>query len=179
MEDRKKSKLSRFFDVINAIEDVVLAILVIGMVITIMTQIVGRLIGHPFPWTEEMSRYLFLWMMFVALAAGFNKCESSRVTILLQYCPDWMKKASEILYFVVVEAFFVFMIIFGLQVVQQQIMFNELGTAVRIPMAMIGICQPIGGVLGFIGTIQNFLEYHDKVKIGTKEEEKQKALENG
>ena len=175
--DRKKSSLSKFFDVVNKLEDIVLAILVIGMVIVIMIQIIGRLVGHPFPWTEESSRYLFLWMMFVALAAGFNKCESSRVTLLLQAGPAWLKKFSEILYLVIVELFFLFMIVFGLQGVQQQISMHELGTAIRIPMAFIGICQPVGGALGFIGTIQNFLEYHDKVAILDKEAEKKKALE--
>ena len=175
--DRKKSSLSKFFDVVNKLEDIVLAILVIGMVIVIMIQIIGRLVGHPFPWTEESSRYLFLWMMFVALAAGFNKCESSRVTLLLQAGPAWLKKFSEILYLVIVELFFLFMIVFGLQVVQQQIQWHEMGTALLIPMWIIGICQPVGAALGFIGTIQNFLEYHDKVAILDKEAEKQKALE--
>ena len=162
--ERKKTKLSGFFNVIDKIEDFILALTVIGMIIVILIQIVGRVIGHPFPWTEEMSRYLFLWMMFIALAAGFNKCESARVTLLLQIGPKWLKKASEILYFVAVEAFFVFMVIYGAQVVQQ--------------LSLIGICQPIGGVLGLIGTLQNFMEYHGKVAILDKEAEKKKALEN-
>ncbi len=176
--ERKKTKLSGFFDVVDKIEDILLCVTVIGMIAVILIQIVGRVVGHPFPWTEESSRYLFLWMMFIALAAGFNKCESSRVTLLLQIGPKWLKKFSEILYFVVVEGFFIFMVIYGWQVVQQQIMMHEMGTALRIPMACIGICQPIGGVLGFIGTIQNFMEYHGKVAILDKEAEKQKALEN-
>ena len=94
---RKKSKLSGFFDVVNKLEDIVLAILVTGMVVVIMIQIIGRVVGRPFPWTEESSRYLFLWMMFVALAAGFNRCESSRVTLFLQMGPKWLKKFSELL----------------------------------------------------------------------------------
>ena len=70
--ERKKTALSRFFDVIDGVENAVLAVMVVGMIFTILVQIIGRVIGHPFPWTEETSRYLFLWMMFVALAAGFN-----------------------------------------------------------------------------------------------------------
>lgn len=176
--DRKKSKFSGFFDVVNKLEDIVLAILVIGMVVVIMLQIIGRITGHPFPWTEESSRYLFLWMMFVALAAGFNRCESSRVTLLLQVGPKWLKKFSEVLYAVLVLGFFVVMFVYGLDVVKQQIQWHEMGTALLIPMWIIGICQPVGAVLGFIGTIQSFLEYHHKVAIGDKEAEKQKALEN-
>ena len=176
--ERKKSKLSGFFDIVNTIEDWILAILVIGMVIVIMLQIIGRVIGRPLPWTEETSRYLFLWMMFVALAAGFNRCESSRVTLLLQVGPKWLKKFSEILYAVCVIGFFIVMFIFGIEVVKQQAMLHEMGTALRIPMTVIGICQPIGAVLGIIGTLQSFLEYHGKVAIGDKETEKAKALEN-
>ena len=63
--ERKKSKLSGFFDIVNKMEDFVLAVLVIGMIVVIILQILGRITGHPFPWTEESSRYLFLWMRCV------------------------------------------------------------------------------------------------------------------
>lgn len=118
-------------------------------------------------------------MMFVALASGFNQAESSRVTLLLQVGPKWLKKFSEILYAVIVVAFFGFMIIWGIEVVRQQIMMKEMGTALAIPMWVIGICQPIAGVLGIIGVAESFLEHHEKVAIGDKETEKQKALEQG
>lgn len=176
--ERKKSKISAFFDLVNKAENFLLAVLVIGMVLVIIVQIIGRLIGRPFPWTEETSRYLFIWMMFTALASGFNMCESSRVTLFLQMGPKWLKKFSEILYMTVVLGFFMFMFVFGIEVVKQQMMLNEMGTALRIPMYFIGICQPVSAVLGFIGTIQSFMEYHKKVAIGDKETEKQKALEN-
>lgn len=173
--ERKKTVLSKFFDIMNGLENVVLAIMVIGMVVTILLQIIGRLIGHPFAWTEETSRYLFLWMMFVALAAGFNQAESSRVTLLLTAGPKWLKKFSEILYAVIVVAFFGFMIVYGIEVVKQQIMMGEMGTALQIPMYVIGICVPISGVLGIIGVVQSFMEYHGNVAIP----EKQKENEDG
>ena len=118
-------------------------------------------------------------MMFVALAAGFNQAESSRVTLFVAKGPKWLRKFSEILYAVIVTAFFVFMIIYGWEVVRQQIMMKEMGTALAIPMWVIGICQPIAGVLGIIGVAESFLEHHEKVAIGDKETEKQKALEQG
>lgn len=177
--EKKKSVISKVFGCVNKVENVILAIMVVGMLVTILLQIIGRVIGHPFPWTEETSRYLFLWMMFVALASGFNQAESSRVTLLLQVGPKWLKKFSEILYAVIVVAFFGFMIIWGIEVVRQQIMMKEMGTALAIPMWVIGICKPIAGVLGIIGVAESFLEHHEKVAIGDKETEKQKALEQG
>ena len=176
--ERKNSRCSSFFALINKIENFLLAVLVICMVFVILIQILGRIIGRPFPWTEETSRYLFIWMMFVALASGFNMSESSRVTLLLQMGPKWLKKFSEFLYMTVVLAFFLFMLVYGLEVVRQQMMLREMGTALRIPMYFIGICQPLSAVLGLIGTLQSFLEYRHKIAIGDKETEKQKALEN-
>ena len=101
------------------------------------------------------------------------------MTLLLQLGPKWLKKFSEILYAVMVAGIFIFMIIWGMEVVKQQIMFHEMGTALMIPMYMIGICQPVAGVLGIIGTLQSFLEFHGKVAIGDKEQEKEKLLEQG
>ncbi len=175
---RRKTKLSGFFDITNKIEDFLLFIFVAGMTTVILIQIIGRIVGHPFPWTEESSRYLFLWMMFVALAAGFNRCESARVTLFVQMAPKWFKKFVEVIYAIVVVAFFIVMFVYGMDVVIQQIEWNEMGTALIIPMWIIGICQPVGAVLGIIGTLQNFLEYHDAVAIGDKETEKAKALAN-
>ena len=146
--ERKKTALSRFFDVIDGVENVVLAIMVVGMIFTILVQIIGRVIGHPFPWTEETSRYLFLWMMFVALAAGFNQAESSRVTLFVAKAPKWLRKFSEILY-----------------------------AALMIPMYIIGICQPVAGVLGIIGVLQSFMEYHGNVEIAGKSKENKETKE--
>lgn len=169
--ERKKSSLSKFFDIIDLIENILVGVSLTGIFFTIILQIVGRETGHPFPWTEETTRYLFLWMMFIALASGFNKAESSRVTIFLNLGPKWLKKFSEILYAVIVVGFFGFMIVYGIQLVQQQISMNEMGTALLIPMYLIGICVPISGVLGIIGTVQSFLEYKFNIEIEDKKEQ--------
>lgn len=172
----KKLFIHKLFRFVNTIENFFLGCMIVGMIVVILIQIVGRIIGHPFPWTEETSRYMFLWMMFVALASGFNNAESSRVTILLQYGPKWLKKISEVLYAVIVVLFFLFMIIWGMEVVKQQILLGEKGTAILIPMWAIGICQPVAGVLGIIGVFQSFVDSHDKIKILDSESEKEKSL---
>ena len=38
------------------------------MVVFTTLQIVGRyLFSTPFPWTEEMTRYMFVWMVFISI----------------------------------------------------------------------------------------------------------------
>ncbi len=171
--ERKKSPLYKIFDCVDLIENIIVGVALVGMFFTIMAQIIGRLIAHPFPWTEETTRYLFIWMMFIALAAGFNKAESSRVVLLLNVGPKWLKKFSELLYAVIVVGFFGFMVIYGFELVGQQAMLNEMGTALRIPMTVVGVCVPLSGILGIIGTVQSFLEYRGNVAIPETKEAKE------
>lgn len=167
--ERKKSSLSTLFDFVERLENIIVGVALVGMFFTIIAQIVGRLLAHPFPWTEETTRYLFIWMMFIALASGFNKAESSRVVIFLEMGPLWLKKFSKVLYAVIVIGFFGFMTVYGAELVMQQIMMNEMGTALRIPMTVVGVCVPLSGILGIIGTVQSFMEYNGNIAISDKE----------
>lgn len=171
----KKNKLKKIFKVLNKVEDIVLIILVIGMLSTILIQIIGRVVGKPIPWTEEVSRYLFLWMMFIALASGFNRVESSRVVMFVENLPKSLKVIVPIIYGIFVTFIFIFMIIYGGEVVKQQIMLNETGTAIKLPMYLVGLCQPVAGILGLMGVFQSFIEYPEKIKLV---EEKSHELEN-
>ena len=152
--ERKHSPLSKFFDVVDKLEDILCG----GTLVC--------LVGVTLTWTEETTRFFFLWMMFLAVAAGFNRAESSRVVILVNMLPRPMQKVCTVLYYVVTLGFFAFMVKYGIDLTMQKFAFNEMATAVAIPMGAIMICVPLCGFLGIIGTIQSFLEYPHKVAIG-------------
>ena len=61
--------------------------------------------------------------------------------------------------------------------VRQQIMMKEMGTALMIPMYIIGICQPVAGVLGIIGVLQSFMEYHGNIAIAGKRKNEKETEE--
>lgn len=163
----------KLFKIINSIENILCAATLMGLFFTIILQICGRIFAHPFPWTEETTRYLFIYMMFIALASGFNKAESSRVIIFISiFNNKIIQQIAKIIYIVVVIGFFLFMFIYGLMLVHQQIIMNEMGTALMIPIAIIGTCVPLSGILGIIGVIQSLIEYPDKVDIPLKNKSK-------
>ena len=164
--ERKKSPLSKFFDVIDIMEDILCGGTLVCLLFVVLLQVGSRLIGLKLTWTEETTRFFFLWMMFLAVAAGFNRAESSRVVVLVQVLPRPIQILCTVLYYVVSIAFFIFMAYYGFELTMQKYAFNEMATAIAIPMGAIMICVPLCGVLGVIGTIQSFLEYPHKVEIG-------------
>ncbi|MGN9098303.1 TRAP transporter small permease [Flintibacter porci] len=164
--ERKKSPLSKFFDVIDIMEDILCGGTLVCLLFVVLLQVGSRLVGITLNWTEETTRFFFLWMMFLAVAAGFNRAESSRVVVLVQVLPRPIQMLCTVLYYVVSIAFFIFMAYYGFELTMQKFAFNEMATAIAIPMGAIMICVPLCGVLGVIGTIQSFLKYPHKVEIG-------------
>ena len=43
---------------------------VAAILVVVLAQVVGRLLGAPFSWTEELTRACFIWMVFAGVAAG-------------------------------------------------------------------------------------------------------------
>lgn len=168
---RDESKFSKFFDKINDLESLIAGSTLFGILVIVLVQIIGRCIGKPIAWTEEGTRYLFLWMMWVALAAGFSKVESPRVTFFVSIMPKVARMFCKYFYIVVNVLMFGFIVVYGLELLNQQMMMNEMGAAILIPMAFIGVCVPIAGVFGLIGIWQSVLEYKDSIHIKGRDEQ--------
>jgi len=162
----KKKKIEKFFRYINRIFDIFAIVISVGLFATVIIQIAGRSIGRPAPWTEEGARFLFLWMVFLGMGMGFRKSESARVTILIDRLPKSMKKISTGVYTLFSIGFFLFMFIYGLGLVAQQINVKEMGSALMIPMWIVGASVPIGAVLGILGVIENLLFHPELIDGG-------------
>lgn len=155
--------LKKFFNVVNKLSELILLITLGGLFLVVLVQIGGRILGKPAPWTEEGTRYLFLWMMFIALSYGFRYAESARVTVLIGFLPASIKKVLGILNIICTIGFFIFVVVFGIYLFNQQVQMKEMGAAILIPMSLIGVSVPISGVLGIISTIQCVIERPEKI----------------
>lgn len=161
----KHKSLGRFFSILDKIVDWVAGIATLGIIITVMIQILGRVFGNPAPWTEEATRFIFIWVIFIGIAMGFRKSESARVTIVITYAPAFVRKLSKWLYVVASFGFFLFMIIYGFDLMMQQVNMNEMGSALMIPMWIIGISVPVSGILGIFGVIESLIFYPETLAI--------------
>jgi len=158
--------IKKFFEIFNKIFDSIAVLVTLAIFITVIIQIVGRFVGHPASWTEEGTRFLFTWMIFLGVGIGFRRAESARVTVFLNWMPKVMHKIAKWIYTVSSIGFFLFMFFYGLQLVGQQVRMNEMGSALMIPMWIVGICIPISAVLGILGIIESLLFYPELVEGG-------------
>ena len=96
--NEQPQKAKKFFEKINIVADLLGIFVALAIFITILIQITGRLIRNPAPWTEEATRFLFIWMIFLGIGMGFRRCESTRITIFLDYMPSVIRRFSKWIY---------------------------------------------------------------------------------
>ena len=93
--------VSPFDGVMRALTDVVAGIAAFGILVVVLLQVASRLLGAPVPWTEEATRYLFVWMIFLGLAAGFRTVEAARVTVFIALAPRVFGRLAVPIYVVI------------------------------------------------------------------------------
>lgn len=156
--------------IIKTLTDIVAGIAVFGVLVVVLLQVASRLLGMPVSWTEEATRYLFVWMIFLGLAAGFRTVETARVVVFLALLPRFVQRLSVPIYVVTSVIFFALTGWTGYQLVKQQFMMNETTATLIVPMWMIGIIMPLSSILAVLAifeslrTRRQFIEISDPVQ---------------
>ena len=170
MESKQNnSPLRRFFGAAEKIELALGGLCLAILFVVVLIGIASRLMNINAAWYEETTRVFFLWMMWIGVGAGFNHSESSRVTILVNSLPPICRKICHVLYYVCNFLLFAIIIWFGFRSAMQQARMGEMGSALRIPMWLVGIAVPVGGIFGFIGTLNTLLFENWRLKTTAEE----------
>lgn len=140
--------------------EVLLAVGLLGMLVVLTIQIVGRLAGSSPAWTEEAARFLFMDGVFLGLAAGFRAAVHPRVSYFVARGPGWLQKLSLHATVVCAITFFGVLAWTSIQLIAQQMRTNETSPALVLSMWTVTVPLALGAVLALVGTIQSI--YFDK-----------------
>ena len=169
--DKKEnnSPIRKLFGAAEKIELALGGICLATLFVVVLIGIASRLMNINAAWYEETTRVFFLWMMWIGVGAGFNHSESSRVTVMVKALPSAVQKICFVLYYIVCFALFGIIIYYGFRSAIQQAQMGEMGSALRIPMWLVGIAVPIGGIFGMIGTLNTLLFENWRLKTSAEE----------
>jgi C4-dicarboxylate transporter DctQ subunit len=160
--DRTLSPLDR---VVRTLTDAVAGIAAFGILVVVLLQVASRLLGAPVPWTEEATRYLFVWMVFLGLAAGFRTVETARVTVFIALAPRLFRRLAVPIYVCSSVLFFVLMAWTGYGLVGLQLTMNETAATLAIPMWMIGMVMPLSAILAILGIIESLRSRRELIAL--------------
>jgi C4-dicarboxylate transporter, DctQ subunit len=135
------------------------------MVVTVAIQILGRWLDTALPWTEEVTRFAFIWLVYLGVGIGFRQAESARVTFLVSLLPAGGRYLTSLLYIVLCGGFFVLMLFAGIDVVRQQLLMTEMASTMDLPMWLIGISVPVSAVIGLLGLAEAVLYHFNLINL--------------
>lgn len=151
--------------VVKIVADVAAGAACGGVLIVVLLQVIGRLSGHPLPWTEEATRFLFIWMVFLGLAAGFRTVESARVVVFLVMGRRLFQHLAVPIYVGSSVFFFGLMGWTGFTLMRQQVMMNETAATLPIPMWLIGMVMPVSAVIAILAIIDSLRSRRDLIAL--------------
>jgi tripartite ATP-independent transporter DctP family solute receptor len=127
----------------------ILILLMAANVINVLWQVFTRFIlKNPSSFTEELARYLLIWVGLLGAAYASGKKMHLAIDIILENLKGAAKKIAEltIQVFIFLFAFFV-MVIGGLRLVTITLTLNQISAALRIKLGYVYLVIPISGIL--------------------------------
>ena len=143
------------------------------MSIIIFVQVVMRYVFHSsLTWSEEMARYLFVWLVYFSVAYTAKKEAHIRIDAAINLYPKKARPYVEILSEIIVLAFAIFIAVTSVTVFQKISASGQISPALHVPMQFVYAAPLVGFFLTAIRQIQCIIR---RIKALHNHEEVQEA----
>lgn len=155
-----------FIQRLNKATEFVTMFFLIMMVVLIFVQIVSRvIIGSSFSWTEEVARYLMIWVAFLGAGFAFQYGTHMSIEVLFKKLNLNMQNIFQIISALLCTLFFLLLIVKGIELIKGSI--NVYSPALKLPMVIVYAAIPIGAFLQILNVIDitwKFVKNNSRVR---------------
>lgn len=152
------------------LEEIFLVILMVIAVIIVSMQVVTRYVLEiPLPWSEELARYIFLWLTWVGASYATKERKHVCIDVVYERLPQGAKKICNIISTIVWIAFLCVMVYISVKLTSSVYSGGQIAVGSGIPMWIPYASIPTGMTLMLIRLLQNC--YHDIKASKAKKEE--------
>ncbi len=131
----------------------IVALLMATMVSVAFAQVVLRFVfNQPLTWAEEVARYSFVWVTFLAAAIGLERGIHIGVDLLIGFFPDPLRRTIELATHALVVVTLLVLIYFGFR--QSAVNMIQVSPILGLPMGVPYAALPIGGIIMLFGTLR-------------------------
>ncbi len=146
MSRRMIQRLRALNRVLIALETCAVGVLVIAVCDVVLLQVLMRyLFSYPNPWSEEVSRFCFIWLSMLGASLAVAHRSHFRFDQVTERLPPRAKKAVETLAGAVVLLFALLLI--GTGIALMDLTVGERSAALNLPVALVYAAAPVSGVL--------------------------------
>lgn len=144
--------MSKVFD---KLEEYILIILFPFMTIIVFASTMTRYLElGSMPWSEELARYIMIWMAYIGASLGVKRNAHLGVEVIVNLFPKKIKKYAGILRVVIMVLFNVLVIKFSYEIIMHQINIEQTSPAMAIPIWVAYLAVPVGSFMMCLRTVQ-------------------------
>ncbi|MEQ6917584.1 TRAP transporter small permease [Halomonas aquatica] len=137
--------LQRIENVIDAALRPVVFTGMAALIGVITLQIVSRVFFNAVGWTEEVARFLLVWITFLGATLAFQRGRHIAVTFLVEALPGRLQRIIRITAVLVVLGFMVSLVVIGYQYMQVQSF--QKSASLRLSMTWVYAVIPVSAAL--------------------------------
>lgn len=148
--------MKKLNDTIQSILYYLLAFMIFLMTSIIVLQVFFRyVVSSPLTWSEELARYLFVWITFLGIAVAIRKKAHVAIDLLVDHLPNAQQKIVRIINTVMV-------IVLGVVIVYGGVQLMNIGQVQRsatllLPMSLVFSAIPVSGVFIVLFSVEDLL----------------------
>lgn len=143
--EHKDTQLPPFFRELDVVFRTVVAVLLFVLVACVGANIVGRFVfGHSLTWADELSRFIFAWVIFLGAALAYFRDEHISARYFVNFLPPRAREIASLASNVIVLAVVVVLAWGSWQLL---VNFSSRSPVLGIPLSWVNVSVSIGIVL--------------------------------
>lgn len=140
------------------LEECILVLLLIGMTLIMGIQVLSRYaLGMSLSWSEELTRYLFIWCGFISVSYCSKKCLSIKIEQFVALFPRRTRALFKVVNHTFELIFFLYMIPYACSYMMSAITSGQVSPACSIPMYYIQAAPFVSFILVAVRILQRWI----------------------
>ena len=149
-------KILKWLD--HYLEEYILAILLLGMAVIMGIQVFSRFVlRESLSWTEELTRYLFIWAGFLSVSYCSKRCISIKIEQFVARFSRRTKAVIKVVNHTCELLFFFYMIPFAWSYMMSAVESGQVSPALSIPMYYVQAAPFVSFVLVAFRILQRWI----------------------
>ena len=148
---KKKNTYQEFMDFVDEVVKKLLILMMMCLVGCVLLQVVGRYVPFikPFSWTEEIARWMLVWLSFLGASHIAKSSSYIRVDFFVNIMPQGVKKVVNTISKLVMLAFTGWFA-YKSFIVFTTVSTHEVGPTTQLPMLLVRSSMFIGMAITFL-----------------------------
>ncbi|MBW1700114.1 MAG: TRAP transporter small permease [Deltaproteobacteria bacterium] len=138
--------LDSYLSIVRKLLYYIIVLMFGSQVLVVFSQVIWRFVfSDPFSWSEELARYLQVWMVLLTSSVCIREDSHLTVDYAIHNLPFKIKKVLKLIVLIVIMCFLIIVIVYGSKMIM--VTKYQITPAMQLPIYVVYFSFPVAGFL--------------------------------